>query len=261
MRAIVISGTAGITAATAFAGWVAAQPTGSSLSATTFRRAAQVRLADTQATQVELRQAKLRPSAVALRRSLTQTAGARVDLAAVDRAALPVLAATRPTLVANLRVFPRAASFTASATEPGMTLVIDGSKTATAAPAGFRMPRTMQLRLRAAATGPVASATTIRREALTAQPRAFSDVSAARSGQVREVARPPSPAAPPAAPTLQDVAIERTEYGLDISFVRFGAVYNMAIACDAPETDPRCSDEGAKALAQQLEVVGGGTAQ
>ena len=261
MRTIVFAGTAGALAAAGVAGWVAAQPApSSSVSTATFRRAAQVRLADTQAAQVELRQARLRPSAVALRQSLAQTAGARVNLAAVDRAALPVLVATRPALVANLRVFPRAASFTASATEPGMTLVIDGSKTATAAPAGFRMPRTMQLRPQAAAAAaPVASATTIRREALTTQPRAFSEVSAARSGQLREAtARPPSPAA---APALQDVAIERTEYGHDISFVRFGAVYNMAIACDAPDTDPRCSDEGAKALAQQLEVVGGGAAQ
>lgn len=252
MRAIAISGTAGILAASAFAGWVAAQP------ATTFRRAAQIQLPETQASQVELRQARLRPSAVALRRSLAQTAGARVDLAAVDRAALPVLVATRPALVANLRVFPRAGSFTASATEPGMTLVIDGSKTATAAPAGFRMPRTTQLRLQAAAVAPATSARAIRREALTAQPRAPGEATAVRSREA--TARPAAPPAPPA-PTLQDVAIERTEYGLDISFVRFGAVYNMAIACDAPETDPRCSDEGAKALAAQLEVVGGGTAQ
>lgn len=264
-RLLTVAGIGGVALA-AIAGWVVAQPADTTRlrvagSTQTVKRAPQVRLAETQAARTELTLAKQRPAALALRQSLAQTATARVNLAAVDRAAVPVLVSARPTLAANLRVFARPDSFSASTSEPGLTLVIDGTKTATAAPRTFRLPSTMTLR-------PVASAApTIRRDAVaTRAGTTLSPAAGARaevaSPKAGTLVRPPRPpVAPPAAPTLENVVIERVEYGVDVSFTRFGAVYNVSIDCAQPETDFNCSDAGARALIAQLEAIGGGPAR
>ena len=263
MRMVI--GAVGVLAVATMAGWVAAQPRNLEMrtaASMTFRRAALVRIPESELTRAELTQARVRPSAIALRQSLAQTAPTRVNLAAVDRTRLPVLVSARPALAASLRVFARPDSFSASASEPGMTMVIDGTKTATAAPPTFRMPATRALRLSAATLA-------IPRGAMVAQPPPSS--ATAREFRVRpEMVRPPRVAAPPGtgtpppaapptpAPTVQNVLIERTEYGVDVSFMRFGAAYNMSIACDEPDTDPRCSEAGVAAQIAQLEAIGGG---
>lgn len=247
------------------AGWVAAQPSetarlrldGQTL---TFRPASQVRLAETPATRSELMAAKQRPAALALRRTLAQAAPDRVSLTAVDRASLPVLVSAKPALAANLRVFARADSFSASTSEPGTTLVIDGAKTAVAAPRTFRMPTTSILRLTAAST------TATRPSAAARSAGATSSTARIRPEMARpatEVARPPrgTPATPAEpSPTLENVVIERVEYGIDVTFTRFGAVYNVSIECARPETDFNCTEAGAKALVGGLETIGGGEA-
>lgn len=265
---LTVAGISGVALA-AIAGWVGAQPVDTTRlrvdgATRTFKRAPQVRLVETQAARTELTLAKQRPAALALRQSLAQTATARVNLAAVDRTALPVLVSARPTLAANLRVFARPDSFSASTSEPGLTLVIDGTKTATAAPRTFRLPSTMTLRP-VAATAPV-----MRRDAVAARAgttlspaaAAKAEVASPKAGTLVRPPRPPvaPPAAPPA-PTLENVVIERVEYGVDVSFTRFGAVYNVSIDCARPETDFNCSDAGARALIAQLETIGGGPAR
>ena len=258
----IAAGALACAAAALAAGWVAAQPTSGTLatqprSTTTFRRAAQIRIPDSQVSRSEIIRARTRPAAVALRSNIARTAASRVDLAAVDRTSVPVLVTARPSMVANLRVFTRPNSFSASAKEPGMTLVIDGSKTATAAPPTFRLPRTATLRLAAAAM--VISPTVPRRDAERAVRSAQLSGAASRSraSEVTGVRPPVAPAQPPPAP-LQDVVVEPTEYGIDISFVRFGAVYNVSVACDDPARDARCSQAGAEGLVRQLETIGGG---
>ena len=50
--------------------------------------------------------------------------------------------------------------------------------------------------------------------------------------------------------------IERTEYGLDISFTRFGAAYNISVLCDDPYKDERCAkDDYAIGLVESANVV------
>ncbi len=50
--------------------------------------------------------------------------------------------------------------------------------------------------------------------------------------------------------------VERTDYGVEISFTRFGAAYNLSILCDDPVTDERCrKDDYAREIAESLVVV------
>jgi hypothetical protein len=50
--------------------------------------------------------------------------------------------------------------------------------------------------------------------------------------------------------------IERTEYGVDISFTRFGAAYNISILCDDPYKDERCTkDDYAISLMNSTNVL------
>ena len=76
---------------------------------------------------------------------------------------------------------------------------------------------------------------------------------------------------------LQDVRIDHTGSGVDVSFRRFGSVYNLTIDCgESSEADPEaigpapdakptaansdCTDDNALAVAKEMEVVGGGEA-
>ena len=101
-------------------------------------------------------------------------------------------------------------------------------------------------------------------------------------GATRALQPPPGatwpPAAPPARPVatavvrapavpaavaraeargLEDVRSERTEYGVDVSFTRFGAAYSVTFVCDAPAA-ASCSEAAAVQFAAALELVGGG---
>ncbi|MBU1347404.1 MAG: hypothetical protein KKA16_10720 [Alphaproteobacteria bacterium] len=56
---------------------------------------------------------------------------------------------------------------------------------------------------------------------------------------------------------LDDIRTERTEYGVDVSFGRFGAVYSVSFICD-DRTTLECSDAAAVLFASRLELIGGG---
>lgn len=74
---------------------------------------------------------------------------------------------------------------------------------------------------------------------------------------VRAPAVPAAALAQAEARGLQDVRAERTEYGVDVSFTRFGAAYAVTFVCDAVGA-PDCSDAAAIQFAAALELVGGG---
>ncbi|NWH09516.1 MAG: hypothetical protein HXY22_12890 [Alphaproteobacteria bacterium] len=49
--------------------------------------------------------------------------------------------------------------------------------------------------------------------------------------------------------------IDRTDYGIDIVFNRFGAAYNISVICDDPGRDERCTnDDYAISLMNSIEV-------
>ncbi|HEY0599573.1 hypothetical protein, partial [Brevundimonas sp.] len=72
-------------------------------------------------------------------------------------------------------------------------------------------------------------------------------------------ARVPAAAARPAAQAgasgLTDLRTERTEYGVDVTFSRFGAAYNVSFLCEGA---PDCAEADAIAFAAGLRLIGGG---
>ncbi len=100
-------------------------------------------------------------------------------------------------------------------------------------------------------------------------PKGFRMPSAIRTMKIETAAGPGD--------MLENVRVDRTSSGIDVSFTRFGAVYNLSLDCgDAGETDPerigpapgakkaqapsQCSETNALAIARELEVIGGGAA-
>jgi hypothetical protein len=187
--------------------------------------------------------ARNRPAALALRAQLAgpnlRANAPRVNFAAIDRSRVPVLLTARAELIPNWRVYAFADRYTASSRKPGTVYEINGTRLPTLAPA--QAPRNaMRLRAFAAPGAP--------------PPQAGQDA-------------------------LENVRIDHTASGIDVTFTRFGHVYNISIDCGGPaeaetETAPAapglraralartanadCSDAAALAFAQQMEVVGGG---
>ena len=56
---------------------------------------------------------------------------------------------------------------------------------------------------------------------------------------------------------LTNIRAERTEYGLDVSFNRFGAAYSVSFLCEGA---PNCTAADAIAFAAGLQLIGGGGA-
>lgn len=54
---------------------------------------------------------------------------------------------------------------------------------------------------------------------------------------------------------LTDVRTERTEYGTDVTFSRFGAAYNVSFICEA-QAAPGCTEADAVAFAAGLVLIG-----
>ena len=56
---------------------------------------------------------------------------------------------------------------------------------------------------------------------------------------------------------LTNIRAERTEYGVDVSFNRFGAAYSVSFLCEGA---PDCTEADAIAFAAGLQLIGGGGA-
>ncbi len=75
------------------------------------------------------------------------------------------------------------------------------------------------------------------------------------------VAQPGAAAVPPPLPPINGFAnlrVERSEVGIEVSWNRYGALYNLTISCDDPAHDPRCTPPLATAIALASVYVGGG---
>jgi hypothetical protein len=58
--------------------------------------------------------------------------------------------------------------------------------------------------------------------------------------------------------TSDDYLVSSTESGIEMSFSKFGASYFMAIECDDPGGDARCSNDGfIRSIYNKLQLVGG----
>jgi hypothetical protein len=165
--------------------------------------------------------AKSRPTALQLRTLIRQSRAKQVNLAAIDKSLVPVMVSARPELVQDLRIFAAPNRYTASARNGSIAVEINGTRLPAKAPKNFALPRL--------------------------------------SPTFQQNLHTPAPGQDPAdAGAIKDVVISRTEYGVDVSFSRFGSVYNLSIACDDPAHDPACTDENAAKTAAEMEVIGGG---
>ena len=54
---------------------------------------------------------------------------------------------------------------------------------------------------------------------------------------------------------LTNIRTERTEYGVDVTFSRFGAAYNVTFICEGA---PNCTEADAIVFAAGLQLIGGG---
>ena len=198
----------------------------------------QAQITPSTAARLHIAAAKQRPLALILRATVARLNANRIDLASIDQSHVPILIGTHPQLLANLRIYAFADRYTASAKKPGTAYEINGTRMPVVAPGTFRLPQNNQLRL------------------------------------IRPNALPGAP--PPAAneDAISDLRIDHTASGVDLTFTRFGHVYNISIDCGAPAEEeravepgtrprartanPDCTDAAAQAFAQQMEVIGGG---
>jgi hypothetical protein len=230
-------------------------------------------LISTPAERLLLRSVKARPEALELRAAIARLPRNHVDLAAIDKSAVPVLLSARPQFVQNLRLYTAANRFTAATEENGIVIEINGTRAAVAAPERFRLPPSIR-------TIPLRHASTMALPTEPAQPAApgrrlrLGRTAAPQLTRVPVAATPETAAATDA---LHNVRVDQTSSGADVTFTRFGFAYNVSLDCGAGDSsDPEaigpapqrverssnanCNGDAALALSRELEVVGGGEA-
>lgn len=191
-------------------------------------RPTEVALTPTRAQQADLAQARTSPVAARARTLLQQTPGKADVLAAAEASSVPVLGPASPALLGTARIFVSTAQYTLVVREPGRLIEIHGTTRAFQAPPEASWPPRAAAPVRPGAAARVAAA----------------DPSAAALARARQAG-------------LDNLLGERTEYGADVSFERFGAVYSVTLVCDDPAA-AACSETAAVDFAAQLQLIGGG---
>lgn len=202
--------------------------------------ATQVALTPSRVDNAALAQARQDPAAARLRGVLAQ--GKTPDfMQDVNASAVPVLAPAEPGLLASAE-FAGGDRFYMLTVQRGEQIVeIYGASKAFQSPLGAPTPQ-------------APPATTAARAAAT---RA-TPVTAARGPRIA-AARVPDAAARALAQArargLTNIRTERTEYGVDVAFNRFGAAYNVSLICEGA---PNCTEADAIGFAAGLQLIGGG---
>lgn len=190
-------------------------------------RPTEVALTPTRTQQADLAQARASPTAARARTTLQQTPGKADVLAAAEASSVPVLGPASPALLQTARIFVSTAQYTLVVREPGRLIEIHGTTRAFQAPPEASWPP----RQAPARPGAAARVTAV-------------NPTAAALARAREAG-------------LGNVLVERTEYGADVSFERFGAVYSVTLVCDDPAA-AACGEAAAVEFAAQLQLIGGG---
>ena len=201
--------------------------------------ATQVALNRSRVDNAALAQARQDPVAARLRGVLAQGKSATF-MQQVNASDVPVLAPGEPGLLASAE-FNDGDGFYMMTVQRGETIVeIYGATKAFQSPLGGAAPQ---------AAAPAQAA-----------PAARAPVTAARGPRIA-AARVPDAAARAAATAqtrgLTNIRAERTEYGVDVSFNRFGAAYSVSFLCEGA---PDCTEAHAIAFAAGLQLIGGGGA-
>lgn len=196
--------------------------------------ATQVALTPSRADNAALAQARQDPVAARLRGVLAQ--GQSPDfMQRVNASAVPVLAPADPALLASAE-FEGGDRFYMLTVQRGETIIeIYGATKAFRSPLGAPAPQA------APATTAAAPVTTAARG-----PRIAAAQVPDAAGRALAQAR---------ARGLTNIRTERTEYGVDVTFSRFGAAYNVTFMCEGA---PNCTEADAIAFAAGLVMIGGG---
>jgi len=233
---------AGLVVAAALAGVATSQQPAPSTVA-----ARQVDLARTRADSVALATAQKEPLAARLRGVLSQDPASARVLAVADASPVPVLAPADPNLLRTARIFTGDRHYMLVVQRGEQIIEIYGATKAfqsPIAPPAPQQPPSPAPSAPAAGVRPTAPTTAITR----AGPRVLA-------------ARIPPTATRAAAQArtegLTNVRTERTEYGVDVTFNRFGAAYNISFICEGPDAGG-CTEPEAIAFASTLELIGGG---
>ena len=186
---------------------------------------AETTLTPTRADSAALAQARQSPLAARLGTVLGNDRAGAVLLSRIQASAVPVLGPPDPAMLREARFYPGQGQYILVVRPAGQVVEIFGSTRAFQAPDGVTLP-----------------APPPERPVLTRAQRQ-TPLSAAVAGAQAQ--------------GLNDIRTERTEYGVDVSFGRFGAVYNISFICD-DQTTLECSDAAAVQFAARLELIGGG---
>lgn len=183
-----------------------------------------VTLAPDRAGAAALAQARQDPLATRLQGVLAQSP-ARAALPQIQASTVPVLGPSNPALLATARYYPGEDQYTLVVRDSGTIIEIFGTRRALRSPTGAPLPPAMTSPARSTATRAPA-------------PREAALARAAQAG-------------------VSQIRAERTEYGVDVSFSRFGAAYNVSFICEAPGAAD-CSEANAIAFAGSMVLLGGG---
>ena len=209
--------------------------------------ATQVDLPRSRSDNAALGQARQDPLAARLRGVLSQDPASARVLAVADASPAPVLAPADPALLRTARIFTGDRHYMLVVQRGDDVIEIYGATKAfrspLSAPAGQAPPT-------AAPTPGAASAN-----------RPTTATAGKAQGPRILAARIPTTAARAAAQAqargLTNVRTERTEYGVDVTFNRFGAAYNVSFICDGPGA-AGCTEPEAVAFVATLQLIGGG---
>ncbi len=238
---------AGVIVAAAFAGVATSQQQPPSPVA-----AAQVALTRSRVDNAALAQARQDPLVARLRGILAQNKSADF-MQQVNASAVPVLAPAEVGLLGSAE-FNGGDRFYLMTVQRGELIIeIYGSTKAFQSPLGTTAPQGAPAPSTAARKA--AGATAARTAAAGAAP-----ATAARGPRIAAAQIPDAAARALAVARsrgLTDVRTERTEYGVDVTFSRFGAAYHVSFLCEGA---PNCTEADAIAFAAGLQLIGGGAA-
>lgn len=224
---------AGVVLAAALAGVATSQPPPPSPVA-----AAQVDLAPSRADRAALAQAQKDPMAARLRGGLGQNPAGTRFLALADASTVPVLGPADPALLATARLYTGDRHYMMTVQQGSRLIEIYGAVKAFRSP----IPPDGQTAPTPGAAPPNVPTTAIR-----PGPRVLSARISAGAARAAARAR---------ARGLADIRAERTEYGSDVAFSRFGAAYSVSFICDGPGA-AGCTESDAIAFASTLQLIGG----
>ena len=203
--------------------------------------ATQVALTPSRVDNAALAQARQDPVAARLRGVLAQNKSADF-MQRVNASAVPVLAPADPALLASAE-FDGGDRFYMLTVQRGEQIIeIYGATKAFQSPLGAQAAQT------APATAAAAPATRAAPVTAARGPRIAAAQIPDAAGRALAQAR---------ARGLTNVRTERTEYGVDVTFSRFGAAYNVTFICEGA---PNCAEADAILFAAGLVLIGGGAA-